>query len=167
MAFSRAIWFFYSHLRRYRWLKLKDFLDYKKKNILEIGCEDLFFYNKLVKSGFKVLPMDLNPKKSIVRKENVEKLPFKDKSFEQVVCLEVVEHTLNPVKALNELRRVTKGTLIISVPYEPFFSLFRLFNWPKDHKWAVTPQILKHYLGKPSKSTFLFFKRYYLARWDF
>lgn len=46
---------------------------------------------------------------------SVDKLPFKDKTFDLVVCLEVLEHIEMPEKALLELARVGEYT-VISVP---------------------------------------------------
>ncbi len=45
-------------------------------------------------------------------------LPFKDGSFDTVVCLEVMEHVASPERLLGELARVLKsgGTLFFSVP---------------------------------------------------
>lgn len=47
-----------------------------------------------------------------------EPLPFPDESFDFVVCLETMEHLMNPYYALLEMRRVLKcgGRLICSVP---------------------------------------------------
>ena len=50
-------------------------------------------------------------------------LPFEGKSFDLVVCLEVLEHLPDPSRALRELRRVTRGGCLLSVPHEPFFRL--------------------------------------------
>ena len=36
-------------------------------------------------------------------------LPFADKSFDAVVCFEVLEHIFNPDEAITEIRRVLKG----------------------------------------------------------
>ena len=43
----------------------------------------------------------------------VEKLPYKDKSFDIVLCCNVLLHLPSIVKPLRELWRVTKGTLLI------------------------------------------------------
>jgi len=47
-----------------------------------------------------------------------EKLPFKDKTFDIITCLDVLEHVPEPVETLLELRRVIKdnGKIIITVP---------------------------------------------------
>jgi SAM-dependent methyltransferase len=68
-------------------------------------------------------------------------LPFGDQRFDLVVCLEVLEHLPEPERALRELRRVSRGGCLISVPHEPFFragnvlrgkNLARLGD-PSDH----------------------------------
>jgi SAM-dependent methyltransferase len=48
---------------------------------------------------------------------NLEKpLPFEDKQFDVVTALDVIEHLDNPHAAIKELIRITKKTLIISLP---------------------------------------------------
>jgi predicted SAM-dependent methyltransferase len=45
-------------------------------------------------------------------------LPFKDKQFDMVYCYHVLEHEgVNPLLALEELKRVCNGTLEIQVPH--------------------------------------------------
>jgi SAM-dependent methyltransferase len=53
-------------------------------------------------------------------------LPFKDKSFDLVICTEVLEHLPDPEAALSELQRVTRRHCLLSVPHEPFFRLSNL-----------------------------------------
>lgn len=45
-------------------------------------------------------------------------LPFKDESFSQVICTEVLEHLESPFQALREIKRVLKkkGVAFITVP---------------------------------------------------
>lgn len=49
-----------------------------------------------------------------------ESLPFQDRSFNKIICSEVLEHVLNPQNVLIEIWRVLKddGKLIISIPNE-------------------------------------------------
>lgn len=48
----------------------------------------------------------------------IEALPFADASFDTVICTHVLEHILDFRRALAELRRVTRDTLILVVPRE-------------------------------------------------
>lgn len=45
-------------------------------------------------------------------------LPFKDKAFDIVTCFEVLEHMREPKRSIEELCRVSKKVIIISVPEE-------------------------------------------------
>jgi len=83
-------------------------------------------------------------------------LPYKDNSFDLVICTEVLEHLEEPTKAFKEMLRVSKKYLIISVPNEPFFMLSNFlrgknlsrFGNDKGHinHWSVLT--LKKYLEK-------------------
>ncbi|MFC2013065.1 glycosyltransferase [Chloroflexota bacterium] len=64
-------------------------------------------------------------------------LPFRDKSFDVVTCMEVLEHLDKQsfITALHELRRVTSRLIIVSVPYnqsEPLPSYHKLRFTDKD-----------------------------------
>jgi SAM-dependent methyltransferase len=68
-------------------------------------------------------------------------LPFRSRGYDLVLCLEVLEHLEDPGRALRELRRVSRGGCLLSVPHEPFFRLGNLFRGknvlrlgnPSDH----------------------------------
>jgi 2-polyprenyl-3-methyl-5-hydroxy-6-metoxy-1,4-benzoquinol methylase len=74
---------------------------------------------------------------------DLERLPLRDRSIPVVLCLEVLEHVEHPWVALRELLRVCSGTLIVSVPNQPFFAganLLRGKNLPTlgddpEHRW--------------------------------
>lgn len=53
-------------------------------------------------------------------------LPFDDDAFDVVICLEVLEHLEDPAAAVRELSRVSRGHLVLSVPWEPWFQLGNL-----------------------------------------
>lgn len=61
-----------------------------------------------------------------------EKLPFKDKEFDYVICNQVLEHVEDPIAFVEELARVAKAGYI-ETP-----SLIGEFLFPKkSHKWAI------------------------------
>lgn len=68
-------------------------------------------------------------------------LPFRSRSYDLVLCLEVLEHLAEPARALRELARVARGGCVVSVPHEPYFRLgnflrgknVRRLGNPSDH----------------------------------
>lgn len=55
-------------------------------------------------------------------------IKIKDNSYDLVMALEVLEHLASPLKALKELSRVSKKYVLISVPFEPWFSIGNLLS---------------------------------------
>lgn len=163
LTFQKRI---YNLIKHYRFNNITKLLDNNSNNILDIGCQEAMLYDKL-KDKYHITLADISPTKKLINKEDVQNLSFKDNSFDIVICQEVLEHVPNPIKAISELKRVAKKQLIISVPYEPFFTMARLFIWEKEHLWAITPKIFEFYLGKPVKEKTIFFKRYYVGVWTF
>ena len=53
---------------------------------------------------------------------DIVELPFKNNSFPTVICTEVLEHVLDPEKAIKQIKRILKinGTAIFTVPNELF-----------------------------------------------
>ena len=166
MSFLKVIkvWI-YKRLRSRRWKKIQPLLDKTSQSLLDVGCQELYFYDQL-KNSYQVTLADHEPRHDCILKEDVQQLSFEDNAFDIVLCQQVLEHVPNPVKAIRELQRVAANQLIITVPYEPFFTLARLGHWEKEHLWAVTPTALRHYLGVPVYEDKLIFKRYYLGVWD-
>jgi 2-polyprenyl-3-methyl-5-hydroxy-6-metoxy-1,4-benzoquinol methylase len=115
-------------------------------SILDVGCGEGFTLNRLRENGigkrlegieYLQAAIDLGkqtyPDIKIV-KGNIYELPYKDNSFDLVLCTEVLEHLEKPQDALKELVRVSKKYLVISVPNEPFFMLAQLIrgkNWSR------------------------------------
>lgn len=55
---------------------------------------------------------------------DIHALPFDDGSFDLVVCSQVLEHLTEPARALEELKRVARSYVLVSVPLEPYFKFF-------------------------------------------
>lgn len=48
-------------------------------------------------------------------------LPFADKTFDTVVCTQVLEHIDEHEVAIGELKRVARNYVVVTVPNEPYF----------------------------------------------
>jgi len=90
------------------------------QNILDAGCGAGELALKLKNMGKKVFCIDVkqeyvdNMKKLGFKARRLDisrKLPFKDKSFDLVICEEVLEHLKNPGIALKEFFRIAKNVL--------------------------------------------------------
>ncbi|MDP1719367.1 MAG: methyltransferase domain-containing protein [bacterium] len=87
--------------------------------VLEIGKGNGFYLDYMKKLGYQVttcdFDKDLNP--DVVA--DIRKLPFPDDSFDLVTAFEVLEHLpfADLELALGELKRVSRGRVIISLPY--------------------------------------------------
>jgi len=99
----------------------------KKAKVLDIGCADGDFSEKLIKLGFKCYGLETEKEaikestsKGIIVKKGsfLEKFPFEDNYFDIVFAGEVIEHTVNDTGFLNETNRVLKknGMLILTTP---------------------------------------------------
>ena len=120
---------------------LKKIKKYNKKIILDYGCNDCYFANKLSKK-YLYFGIDNNPE--LLRKNNKiysknfiflkgKKIPFSDEYFECVILSHVIAHIYDPKFLLNEIKRILKknGIVIIVTPskiYKIFYFFLNIFN---------------------------------------
>jgi SAM-dependent methyltransferase len=85
--------------------------------VLDVGSKDRR-YDHLFSGEVTACDIQANPAKDVVQGD-IHKLPFKTASFDNTLCLEVLEYTDDPHQALQELIRVTKpgGTILLSAPF--------------------------------------------------
>lgn len=155
----------YKILRKRRMVFLKKLL--KKlnfKTILDIGCTDNTLELSLRDKEY--LGIDIEP---TCTSKNIKKIDLlsmpNNKKFDVVLALQVLEHMKDPIAALNKMKVLTNKYLIISVPYEPIFTLFRLLIPEMEHRFVIFPWALKENLGKPIYEKSLIFGRQYLGVW--
>jgi SAM-dependent methyltransferase len=103
-----------------------DFLSKMKEDLklLEVGSQNEAIRSYLPKNiHYSSLDMFGNPDYKLDL--NHEKIPVKDRTFDILICLETLEHTLYPKRILKELKRVTKekGIFILSLPNDYNFWL--------------------------------------------
>jgi 2-polyprenyl-3-methyl-5-hydroxy-6-metoxy-1,4-benzoquinol methylase len=133
------LWNFFRHLVSLTAAKKVD-------SILDVGCGEGFTLNRLKEQGIGKQLEGLESSKDAIAlgkktypdikivQGSIYQLPYKDNSFDLVLCTEVLEHLEKPQDALKELVRVSKQYLVISVPNEPFFMLAQLVrgkNWSR------------------------------------
>ena len=115
------------------------------KKILDAGCGEGFTLERLRMSGIgrEYLGIDISSEalhlartlfpKIPVRRENIYRIRVRDRSFDAVICSEVLEHLQHPFVALAEIRRITKRYVLLTVPWEPWFRITNFFlgKYPK------------------------------------
>lgn len=101
--------------------------------VLDAGCGSGRTLAELQPYG-EVYGIELNPDAAAIAKDRgigdvrigrLEALPWADRTFDLVTCLDVIEHTPDDRATLRELRRVTKpgGWLLVTVPaYQALWS---------------------------------------------
>lgn len=110
-------------LERHRllWIFLKEKTDFfsKQLEMLHIAPEYCFIKRFKKLSNIKYTTADLNSPWADV-KLDVQEIPFKDNSFDVIMCNHVLEHVDNDMKAMKEFYRVLKpgGWGIFQVPID-------------------------------------------------
>lgn len=95
----------------------------KGKRVLDIGVGQGFAAKKLdcsYKVGIDIIRRYLIKANCEKVLGDAECLPFKDESFDTIMCADVIEHVHHPNELISEIRRVLKpkGKLVLRVPYK-------------------------------------------------
>ena len=103
----------YRILASLRWNAIRPWLNTQNKTLLDVGGSDFSVYGPLAQK-FKITTCDIKPKKGIL-KQDVQKLTFKDNSFDTVVSVATLEHIQKNKRSkfLEELKRVSKKKILI------------------------------------------------------
>ncbi|WP_271855560.1 class I SAM-dependent methyltransferase [Patiriisocius marinus] len=110
-------------LERHRlfWLYLTNKTDFftAKKRVLHFAPEQAFLRKFKQMKNLEYTTTDLNSPIADI-KADICNLPFKDNSYDVIICNHVLEHIPNDTKAMKELYRVLApgGMAVLQVPYE-------------------------------------------------
>lgn len=159
------------------------------KSVLEIGIGNGNLSEMLKRFGYEVTTCDFDKTLKPDFVADIRKLPFKDNQFDAVIANEILEHLPfgDVPKALEELRRVSKKNIILSVPNScisfgilfkfkiPFFAGFKNISFHFPYDW-INPKLWKfngeHYWemgrkGYSKKKIFKLFKKYFIIKKHF
>jgi SAM-dependent methyltransferase len=126
------------------------------RRVLEIGAGEGAIAERVGRrfSGALVIGLDLEDDRLVSQWRerglpgafaDAAALPFAPDSFDLVLAIEVLEHLPDPGAALEEIRRVARGPVVMSVPREPLWRAGNLLRRRYWRKWGNTPGHVQHW----------------------
>lgn len=114
---------------------VEKFLDDNTHRMNHMGAVTKSTIQKFTSDGITDVPFE-----PIIIQADVVDLPFEDKSFDFIICKDVLEHVLDIQQAAREISRVGKAGLI-DVP-----KLTSEWLWPQCdmHVWTFTDGLIAH-----------------------
>lgn len=132
--------------------------------ILDVGCGEGFVADFLGRRlpNLHVTGLDFSQEALVTARDMVGdarfarsdagRLPIAEDAVDLGLCLEVLEHLIDPDRTLDELNRISKRAVIVSTPNQPFFAganLARLKNLatlgddPEHVQWWTGPAFVR------------------------
>jgi SAM-dependent methyltransferase len=113
--------------------------DNRVRKFLDVGSADNIF-DKFIKIKHEYFTLELPPEEwnersfagvnhSIYVDLDKNKIPVKNKNFDVIICIDVLEHTMSPQKVIDEFKRITKDDafFVIGLPNE--YNFLQRFNY--------------------------------------
>lgn len=148
-----------------RWMaKLKDVLGPIEGTVIDVGVGEGLALERMLPADRSAVGLEYRIDKVLAARQRLRALsgvvadagmlPVADHSGDLVTCIELLEHLTPFEPAVKELARITRGRLVVSVPWEPFFRLgnlgrgknLRRFGNDPEHVQAFTPGRLRRAL---------------------
>jgi ubiquinone/menaquinone biosynthesis C-methylase UbiE len=127
------------------------------ESVLEIGCglgysteylykifKDIEFSSSDIEQDLLIEAEKRNPR-VFFKQESIYELERNTKSIDLLIVLEVLEHLREPVKALKEIKRVSKQYCLISVPREPLWRVLNIARGKYVIHGGNTPGHINHW----------------------
>jgi 2-polyprenyl-3-methyl-5-hydroxy-6-metoxy-1,4-benzoquinol methylase len=126
------------------------------RRVLDAGCGEGFAMREVLKHrratvvgldgslGAVQIAGRLNPAHGFTTGDLL-KLPFASRTFDLVLCMEVLEHLNAPDQGLAELCRVSRRWLLLSVPNEPLFRGANFLRGKNVQAWGNDPGHINHW----------------------
>ena len=118
--------------------------------ITDLGDSNGIFLKMMGKNGISVNISDptvkaLHNKGLDVIKADIQFLPFRTNSLDTVFLFQTLEHVPNPILMLQEIARICRGSLILSIPYVSTTNIHPFYYNPdkplhQQHIFEFNPQ---------------------------
>lgn len=100
---------------------------------LDVGCRDGYFTKLLERRGYNVISMDVEKKfEKCVFIDANKPLPYQNNVFDLIWCSEVIEHLAEPLKVIEEFRRILSpdGIAVLTIPNSQFwlYKILKIFG---------------------------------------
>lgn len=129
------------------------------RRVLDAGCGEGFAMREMLSLGSAdIVGLDGSPGALQVADQlnpgvrfaagDLLNLPFPERSFDLVLCMEVLEHLDDPRRGLRELCRVSDHWLLLSVPNEPLFRGANFLRGKNVHAWGNDPGHVNHWSAR-------------------
>jgi hypothetical protein len=140
-------WYYNSREERAKWIveRFSDIFN-NAESVLDVGCwkKDI---KKYLSNDIRYMGIDIAGNPDIyLDLDKIDRLPFNDNSFDVVVCADVLEHLENIHLIFDEMCRVSKRFVIITLPNPAN----QVFNYLFGRKYAKDFEKRKKF-GKYSK----------------
>ena len=144
------------------WSRCRAALDHLQgPAVLEVGVGPGQMFNILARDPAieRLVGVDIRWNKKLIRPDrgelelmNILDLRYADRSFDTVSCMEVLEHldAIDFPRALSEIRRVCRGTLIATVPYDEPEPLWH-HDQPGGHRQRFTEEKIERWFPRAER----------------
>jgi len=126
------------------------------ENLLEVGCGEGYMLD--IVAQHKPMPMAGIDVDIPILQEAVQRrpeaqfafadghhLPYPDKTFDFTMACEVLEHVHSPDQVMAEIKRVTRGYCVFSVPREPIWRGLNMIRGKYIADLGNTPGHIQHW----------------------
>ena len=125
------------------------------RTVLEVGCGPGDLASRILSPGVDYLGIDIDEAEIETAREryphlsfqmgNAYELPVASNSFDLVIACEVLEHLEDPQRALAEIDRVAKSSVLVSVPWEPTWRILNVLRGKYWRSLGNTPGHVQHF----------------------
>jgi trans-aconitate methyltransferase len=124
-----------------------------REKVLEFGCGEGLLLQELKKRSVRFISLlgidirddaleharSLHPE-YLFEKKDILQWDYKPKSFDLIIASEVLEHLIEPERAIARLTELSRKDMLLTVPWEPWFHLMNLVRGRDIRRFGNHPE---------------------------